>query len=146
MAVETALVTVDEFLRLQPPKAGHYELHHGEIVLMTAPKWGHQRIQDRLVALLRSMAGARAYVTKETIACAASSITSIPRSPAIFMMGSISAQPPNKCTGMIARTLGCAARTLSIRLASRLNVSSSTSTKTGTAPTREIAPAVAKNV
>ena len=33
MAVETALVTVDEFLRLQPPKAGHYELHRGEIVL-----------------------------------------------------------------------------------------------------------------
>ncbi|HUE21886.1 MAG TPA: Uma2 family endonuclease [Bryobacteraceae bacterium] len=65
MAVGTALVTVEEYLRLQPPKAGHYELHHGEIVLMTAPKWGHQRIQDRLTALLRSMAGDRAYVTKE---------------------------------------------------------------------------------
>jgi Uma2 family endonuclease len=65
MAVETALVTVEEFLRLQPPRAGHYELHHGEIILMTAPKWGHQRIQDRLVALLRSRAGDRAYVTKE---------------------------------------------------------------------------------
>jgi Uma2 family endonuclease len=65
MAVETALVTVDDFLRLQPPKAGHYELHHGEIILMTAPKWGHQRIQDRVAALLRSRAGDRAYVTKE---------------------------------------------------------------------------------
>jgi Uma2 family endonuclease len=65
MAVGTALVTVEEFLRLQPPTAGHYELHHGEIILATAPKWGHQRIQDRLAALLRSMAGDRAYVTKE---------------------------------------------------------------------------------
>ena len=65
MAAETALVTVEEFLRLQPPRAGHYELHHGEIILMTAPEWGHQRIQDRLAALLGSMAGDRAYVTKE---------------------------------------------------------------------------------
>ena len=65
MAVETALVTVEEFSRLQPPLAGHYELHHGEIVHITAPQWGHQRIQDRLVALLRSTAGDRAYVTKE---------------------------------------------------------------------------------
>jgi len=65
MAVEATLVTVEEFLRLQPPKAGHYELHHGEIILVTAPKWGHQRIQDRLAALLRSIAGERAYVTKE---------------------------------------------------------------------------------
>jgi Uma2 family endonuclease len=65
MTVETALVTVEKFSRLQPPRAGHYELHHGEIVLMTAPKWGHQRIQDRLAALLRSLAGDRAYVTKE---------------------------------------------------------------------------------
>jgi Uma2 family endonuclease len=65
MAVETAQVTVQEFLQLQPPLAGHYELHHGEIVHMTAPKWGHQRIQDRLTALLRSMAGETAYVTKE---------------------------------------------------------------------------------
>ena len=65
MAVETALVTVEEFLRLRPPLAGHYELHHGEIVHMTAPKWGHQRIQDRLAAILRSMAGDRAYVSKE---------------------------------------------------------------------------------
>jgi Uma2 family endonuclease len=65
MAVETAVATVEEFLRLQPPRAGHYELHHGEVILMTAPKWGHQRIQDRLAALLRSLAGDRAYVTKE---------------------------------------------------------------------------------
>jgi Uma2 family endonuclease len=65
MAVETALVTVEEFVRLEPPRAGHYELHHGEIIHMTAPKWGHQRIQDRIAALLRSAAGDRAYVTKE---------------------------------------------------------------------------------
>jgi Uma2 family endonuclease len=40
-------------------------LHHGEIIHMTPPKWGHQRIQDRLAALLQSMVGDRAYVTKE---------------------------------------------------------------------------------
>ena len=65
MAVETGLVTVEEFLRLPPPATGHYELHHGEITLVTAPKWGHQRFQDWLVALLGSSAGDRAYVTKE---------------------------------------------------------------------------------
>ncbi len=65
MAVETSLLTVEDLLRLPPPKTGHYELHHGEIVHMTTSKWGHQRIQDRLVALLRSVAGERAYVTKE---------------------------------------------------------------------------------
>jgi len=65
MAVETALVTVEEFLRLPPPRAGHYELHHGEIILITSLEWGHQRIKDRLVTLLRSMTGDRAYVTKE---------------------------------------------------------------------------------
>ena len=71
MAVETSLLTVEDFLRLPPPKTGHYELHHGEIVHMTAPKWGHQRIQDRLVALLRLAAGERAYVTKEMSFCPA---------------------------------------------------------------------------
>src|ERR1700730_2658931 len=65
MAVGTTIVTVEEFLRLQPPRSGHYELHHGEVILMTAPKWGHQRIQDRIVVLLRSNVGDRAYVTKE---------------------------------------------------------------------------------
>jgi Uma2 family endonuclease len=56
MAVETALVTVDEFYRLQPPKAGHYELHHGEIILMTALKWGHQRNDISFVTYARSPA------------------------------------------------------------------------------------------
>jgi Uma2 family endonuclease len=32
---------------------------------MTAPKWGHQRIQDRVAELLGSLAGDPAYVTKE---------------------------------------------------------------------------------
>ena len=65
MAVETTLVTVEDYLQLPPPKTGHYELHHGEIVHMTAPKWGHKRIQDRCEKLLLEKVGDRAYVTKE---------------------------------------------------------------------------------
>jgi Uma2 family endonuclease len=65
MSVASGVVTVEEFARLPAPRAGHYELHHGEVILVTAPKWGHQRIQDRVAALLGSMAGDRAYVTKE---------------------------------------------------------------------------------
>ena len=65
MGTHTGLVTVEEYLKLPPPEGGHYELHHGEVVFVTAPKWGHKRIQDRLEVLLRSVAGERAYVTKE---------------------------------------------------------------------------------
>lgn len=65
MDVSTQLVTVAEYASMPAPKGGHYELHHGEVVFVTAPKWGHQRIQDRLQLLLRSALGDGAYVTKE---------------------------------------------------------------------------------
>ncbi|MBK8940565.1 MAG: hypothetical protein IPM79_23870 [Polyangiaceae bacterium] len=74
-------------------------------------------------------------------ACAASSITGMPRSAA-RSKSARSAGRPNRWTGRMARVLSVmAARTA---LGSRLYVSGSMSAKTGVAPTRRIAPAVAK--
>jgi Uma2 family endonuclease len=56
-ALQTGLLTVEEFLRLPDPPEGHYELHHGEAVIMPPPKWGHSRIQARLQALLQRVLG-----------------------------------------------------------------------------------------
>ncbi len=47
-ALQTGLLTVEEFLKLPEPKEGHTELHHGAVVEMPPPKKGHQRIQNRL--------------------------------------------------------------------------------------------------
>jgi hypothetical protein len=63
---------------------------------------------------------------------------------AIARIVSISADWPNKCTGMMALVRGVMAR--SIRWGSMLKVSGSMSTKTGRAPVRAMLPAVAKNV
>jgi Uma2 family endonuclease len=38
MTTKTGLVTVEEFLKLPEPREGHYELHHGEVVLVPPPK------------------------------------------------------------------------------------------------------------
>jgi Uma2 family endonuclease len=65
MSTQTSLLTVDQFLQLAPPKEGHYELHHGEVVLMPPPKLGHQRIQKRVLHLLEAAAGERMWVTLE---------------------------------------------------------------------------------
>jgi Uma2 family endonuclease len=65
MSVHAGLVTVEEYLKLAPPKEGHYELHHGEVVLMPPPKWGHQEIQDRIQVLLKQLAGRRVRVRME---------------------------------------------------------------------------------
>src|SRR5688572_23460994 len=65
MSVQTGLVTVEEFLRLPPPKEGHYELHHGEVVLVPPPKWGHQTIQDRTQMILKRAASDRGVVRME---------------------------------------------------------------------------------
>jgi Uma2 family endonuclease len=57
MSTAAALTTVAEFLRLPAPKAGHYELHHGEVILMPPPKWRHTRIQKQLEKLLQVAIG-----------------------------------------------------------------------------------------
>jgi Uma2 family endonuclease len=56
-ALQTGLLTVEEFLRLPDPPEGHYELHHGEVVALPPRKSGHQKIQDRLQMLLKRMLG-----------------------------------------------------------------------------------------
>jgi Uma2 family endonuclease len=65
MSVHTGLVTVEELQKLPLPREGHYELHHGEIVLVPPPKWGHQEIQDRIQMLLKRLIGGRGVVRME---------------------------------------------------------------------------------
>ena len=57
MSLHTALLSVEEFLKLPEPREGHIELHHGEVVVMPPPKKGHQRIQNRLQSLLQRLLG-----------------------------------------------------------------------------------------
>jgi len=64
-ALQTGLLTVEEFLRLPDPPEGHYELHHGELVAMPPPKKGRQRIQNRLQRLLQRFAGEHYVVHME---------------------------------------------------------------------------------
>ena len=65
MSTAAALTTVAEFLRLPDPKAGHYELHHGEVILMPPPKWRHTRIQKQLEKLLQQAIGDSGTVIME---------------------------------------------------------------------------------
>jgi Uma2 family endonuclease len=65
MSTTAALTTVEEFLRLPEPRAGHYELHHGEVVLIAPPKWGHEEIQERVRELLKRSIGDRGTVRVE---------------------------------------------------------------------------------
>jgi len=64
-ALEIGLLTVEDFLRLPDPPEGHHELHHGEIVVMPPPKWGHTQIQARFQALLQNLLGHSYTVTVE---------------------------------------------------------------------------------
>ena len=62
---DTALLSVEEFLKLPDPPEGHIELHHGEVVVLPPPRRGHQRIQDRITLLLKRLAGASGVVQME---------------------------------------------------------------------------------
>jgi Uma2 family endonuclease len=59
MSTQAGLVTVEEFLKLPDPKEGHYELHHGEVVLVPPPKWEHGDIQDRIQMLFKRLTADR---------------------------------------------------------------------------------------
>jgi Uma2 family endonuclease len=50
---ETTLLTVEEFAKIKDPPGGHYELHHGELVFVTPPKFRHLLLQNHLVSLLK---------------------------------------------------------------------------------------------
>jgi Uma2 family endonuclease len=56
MATTTGLMTVERFRALPDPPGGHYELHHGELVFVSGPKYRHWDIQDRLLDLLKPLA------------------------------------------------------------------------------------------
>jgi hypothetical protein len=85
----------------------------------------------------------RRCASNAPMACAASSITGMPRSRAAASIGSMSATLPYKCTGISAFVLAVIAATAAD--ASMLYVTGSMSTNTGVAPSRAITPAVAKN-
>ena len=55
MSTHAGLVTVAEFLRLPDPKEGHYELRHGEVVLVPPPKWERHLIQLRIQMSIMSL-------------------------------------------------------------------------------------------
>lgn len=65
MATTTHLMTVEEFSRLPETGPLYYELHHGELVSVTRPKFKHHLLQDHLVQLLRAAGGGRGYISME---------------------------------------------------------------------------------
>jgi Uma2 family endonuclease len=65
MSTAATLVTVEDFMRLPEPSSGHYELHHGEVVLVTAPKKGHQKLQERIRDLFSGIVQGRKVVRVE---------------------------------------------------------------------------------
>jgi Uma2 family endonuclease len=65
MSTQAGLMTVEEYLKLPDPPGGYYELRHGEAVLVTYPKSGHQRRQKRIDVLLTRLAGAKGEVRSE---------------------------------------------------------------------------------
>lgn len=61
----SALMTVEEFQKLQDPPGAYYELRHGAAVARTRPKWNHTTIQERLRELVRSRNVTRGIVRVE---------------------------------------------------------------------------------
>ncbi len=59
------LITVAQFQALADPPGAFYELHDGNLVLMTRPKLKHQVIQDRLNRLFKSFAPSASFISIE---------------------------------------------------------------------------------
>ena len=49
---QTRLLTVEEFAKIADPASGHYELHHGELVLMPPPIYKHYKLQRKFMRAL----------------------------------------------------------------------------------------------
>ena len=64
-ATKTAWMTVAEFLEIPEAATGYNELHHGEVVPMAFPKWGHEQIQDRIQMLLKALLSGKGAVRME---------------------------------------------------------------------------------
>jgi Uma2 family endonuclease len=54
MATTTNPVTIEEYGKLEPPRDGHYELRHGEVMKVTFPAKSHYRTQNRIADLSQS--------------------------------------------------------------------------------------------
>ena len=65
MSVETQLVTFDEFVALPDPPAGHYELHHGRVVLMPRRKKIHMRVHQGVFDLPYPLLDHMGFLTLE---------------------------------------------------------------------------------
>ena len=65
MSTQAGLVTIAEFLKLPDPREGHYELRHGEVVLVPPPKSGHEKSQARTMNLLNRLARTRGEARME---------------------------------------------------------------------------------
>jgi Uma2 family endonuclease len=65
MSTQAGLVTVEEYLKLPEPQGGHYELHHGEVVLVPPPKRGHHRVQGRIRTVMKALVGDKGVVEIE---------------------------------------------------------------------------------
>ena len=65
MSVDAGLTTFAEFEKFPDPVAGHYELHHGQVVLMPPRKKVHMQIQQVLFDLLSPLLGGLGFLTIE---------------------------------------------------------------------------------
>lgn len=65
VTLSTRLMTFAEFEKLPDPAAGHYELHHGQPVLMPPRKKLHMKIQQTLFGLLSPLLEGRGFLTLE---------------------------------------------------------------------------------
>jgi Uma2 family endonuclease len=65
VATTTGLMTVEQFWQLPEDEAFVYELHHGELVKVSRPKWKHILIQWRIRDLLKALFGVLGIVGTE---------------------------------------------------------------------------------
>lgn len=61
----TRLITFEEYEKIPNPPGGVYELHHGELFIVTFPLHPHVRAQRQLRRLLEAAAGDSGVVDKE---------------------------------------------------------------------------------
>src|SRR5215469_14033298 len=69
MATSIHLITRAEFAEMKDPPGGRLQLHHGEIVFGTYPKWPHTRAQNKLVDELKPRARSKGLVIMELPFC-----------------------------------------------------------------------------
>jgi Uma2 family endonuclease len=65
VATTTGLMTVQQIWQLPRTEAFHYELHHGELVKVSRPKWKHILIQWRIRDLLKAALASLGWVETE---------------------------------------------------------------------------------